>query len=73
MHFAKDQLLVCNLVVRPMCVLWQCSAVSAGVGDSIAGGQVADVCTTKILLLDICILYSFVLEHLYFVFKLHKH
>ena len=66
MHFAKDQLLVCNLVVRPMCVLWQCSAVSAGVGDSITGGQVTDVCDQNglptfvfctRLLLNICILY----------------
>ena len=47
MHFAKDQLPVCILLFRPMCVLWQCSAVSAGVGDSITGGQFADVCTTK--------------------------
>ena len=31
-----------------MCVCWECCAVSAGVGDSITGGQVIDVCTTKL-------------------------
>ena len=48
MHFAKDQLLVCIFGSTHVCVLWQCSAVSAGVGDSITGGQVIDVCTTKL-------------------------
>ena len=69
MHFAKDQLLVCIFGSTHVCVLWQCSAVSAGVGDSITGRVKSQMCVRPkfcywtfvfctLLLLNICILYS---------------